>query len=187
MITYRILSDSELPKYAMFMKQRNSDSLNLYFGTAINHSMIDNLVEGMMQKTQFHQIVVAEDIDQEIVGTVHIAMMDEHAVEFGVMVAEAYRKKKIASGMMDYAMTWAQNRGFRDLYMHCLSYNAPIKHLVKKHGLAVSTEGTESDARVTMPPTNIFSIGHEIALRQQNIINTSLNHTIQSFRKVLAV
>lgn len=187
MITYRILSDSEILKYAMFMKQRNSDSLNLYFGVAINHSMIDTLVDGMIARPQFHHIVVAEDIDSEIVGTVHIAMMDENAVEFGVMVAESYRKMKIASGMMDYAMTWARNRGFRDLYMHCLSYNAPIKHLVKKHGLTISTEGTESDARVTMPPTNIFSIGHEIALRQQNIINTSLNHTIQSFRKVIAV
>lgn len=187
MITYRILSDSELPKYAMFMKQRNSDSLNLYFGTAINHGMIDHLVEGMIQNPALHHVVVAEDIDQEIVGTVHIAMMNAHEVEFGVMVAEAYRKMKIASGMMDYSMTWAQNRGFRDLYMHCLSYNAPIKHLVKKHGLIISTEGTESDARVTMPPTNIFSIGHEIALRQQNLINASLNHTIQSFRKVIAV
>lgn len=171
----------------MFMKQRNSDSLNLYFGTVFTDNMIDGLVDGMISNPTLHHIVVAEDIDQEIVGTVHIAMMDAHAVEFGVMVAEAYRKMKVASGMMDYAMTWAQNRGFRDLFMHCLSYNAPIKHLVKKHGLTISTEGTESDARVTMPPTNIFSIGHEIALRQQNIINTSVNHTIQSFRKVIAV
>jgi RimJ/RimL family protein N-acetyltransferase len=187
MITYRLLRDSELLKYAMFLKQRNSDSLNLYFGHAMRHEMIDHLVDGMVAEPHLHHVVVAEDIDEEIVGTVHIARMNDHEVEFGVMVAEAYRGKGIASGMMDYAMTWARNRGFRDLYMHCLSYNAPIKHLVLKHGLAISRDGIESDARVTMPPTNIFSIGHEIALRQQNAVNTTLNHTIQSFRRALAL
>ena len=187
MIAYRILRESEIPKYGMFMKQRNSDSLNLYFGHAIRHDMIDKLIDTMVISPELHHVVVAEDLDQEIVGTVHIAQMSEREVEFGVMVAEAYRKNGIASGLMDYAMTWARNRNYNDLYMHCLSYNAPIKHLVTKHGLAISRDGIESDARVTLPPTNIFSIGHEIVLRQQNAIYSTMNHTIQSFRKVLAL
>jgi RimJ/RimL family protein N-acetyltransferase len=187
MIAYRVLQNWELPKYAVYLKQRNSDSLNMYFGHAVTHERIDMLLEDMLANQTLHHIVVAEDIDQEIVGTVHIAQMNSHEVEFGVMVAEAYRKMGVASGLMDYAMTWARNRGFRDLYMHCLSYNAPIKHLVTKHGLEISRDGLESDARVTMPPTNIFSIGHEIALRQRNAVNATMNHTIQSFRRALAL
>jgi len=187
MITYRVLFDQELPKYALFLKERSMGSLSIYFGHAITYEGIDKLMADMVANVSMHHIVVAEDLDQEIVGTVHIAQMNDHEVEFGVMVAEAYRQKGIASGLMDYAMTWARNRGFRDLYMHCLSYNAPIKHLVRKHGLAISQEGTESDARVTMPPTNIFSIGHEIALRQQNAYAGAVKHHLQSFRKALAL
>ena len=187
MITYRVLFDQELPKYALFLKERSMGSLSIYFGHAITYEGIDKLMADMVANAGMHHVVVAEDVDNEIVGTVHIAQMNDHEVEFGVMVAEAYRQKGIASGLMDYAMTWARNRGFRDLYMHCLSYNAPIKHLVTKHGLAISRDGIESDARVTMPPTNIFSIGHEMVLRQQNAVNMSVNHTIQSFRRALAL
>lgn len=187
MITYRVLFDQELPKYAIFLKQRSMGSLSIYFGHAVTNERIELLVDDMIANPSMHHIVVAEDVDKDIVGTVHIAQMNDHEVEFGVMVAEAYRQKGIASGLMDYAMTWSRNRGFRDLYMHCLSYNAPIKHLVTKHGLAISRDGIESDARVTMPPTNIFSIGHEMVLRQQNAVNMSVNHTIQSFRRALSL
>lgn len=187
MITYRVLFKQEMPKYAVYLKQRSMGSLSIYFGYAITNENIELLVEDMVANNHLHDIVVAEDTDGEIVGTVHIARMNDHEVEFGVMVAEAYRKKGIASGLMDYAMTWARNRGYRDLYMHCLSYNAPIKHLVTKHGLEISRDGIESDARVTMPPTNIFSIGHEMVLRQQNAVNKTMNHTIQSFRKAIAL
>jgi len=187
MITYRVLFDQELPKYEVFLKQRSMGSLSIYFGYAITNENIERLVNEMVANCHHHHVVVAEDTDGEIVGTVHIAQMNGHEVEFGVMVAEAYRKMGIASGLMDYAMTWSRNRGYTDLYMHCLSYNAPIKHLVTKHGLAISRDGIESDARVTMPPTNIFSIGHELVLRQQNAVNKTMNYTIQSFRKALAL
>jgi len=187
MIAYRILTDGELLKYAFFLKQRNQDSLNLYFGHAITPELIDQLVDGMCKNPNLHHIVAAEDIDGELVGTIHIAQMNDHEVEFGVMVAESHRGMGVASAMMDYAMTWSRNRGYTELYMHCLSYNAPIKHLVTKHGLAISRDGIESDARVTMPPTNIFSIGHELALRHQNAITSTFNHSVQSFRKALAL
>lgn len=187
MITYRVLFDQELAKYAFFLKQRSMGSLSIYFGHAVTNERIDILVNDMISKPHMHHVVVAEDVGGEIAGTVHIAHMNDREVEFGVMVAESYRKQGIASGLMDYAMTWSQNRGYTDLYMHCLSYNAPIKHLVTKHGLAISRDGIESDARVTLPPTNIFSVGHEMVLRQQNAVTATMNHTIQSFRRALAL
>lgn len=187
MITFRLIADSELPMYATYMKRRSSESLNLYFGYAVSDYVIDTLLVNVVRSPHLHSIIVAENANNDIVGLVHIAHMRDDAVEFGVMVTEEYRGKGIASGMMDYAMTWSRNRGFRDLYMHCLSHNAPIKHLVQKHGLAISRDGTESDARVTLPLTDIFSVSHEIILRQQNAVNKSVNSTIQSFRRALAL
>lgn len=159
----------------------------MYFGYAITHEQIDRLVQDILDNPTKHYIVAGEDLDNELIATVHIAEMGDKTVEFGVMVAEAYRKKGVASAMMDYAITWTRNRGYTDLYMHCLSYNAPIKHLVRKHGLAVTTEGIESDAVLEIPSTNIFSVGHEILLRQQNAFNYGIKHNIQSFRRALAL
>lgn len=185
MITYRVLEGRDLAHYATFLKQRSIDSLVMYFGYAVNHEHIDRLIVTMMDKPELHYVLLAEDDNFEPVATVHMAQMNKHEMEFGFMVAEPYRKQGIASGMMDFAMTWCRNRGFNDIFMHCLSYNAPIKHLVRKHGLEISSEGTEADARVTLPRTNIFSIGHEMFMRQQNIVNTNIKHHIQSFRRAL--
>lgn len=187
MITYRVLLPIEVKKYSFFLKQRSLDSLRMYFGYAITPEQIDLITEGIENNPSKHTIVIAEDIDNEIVGTVHIADMGDACVEFGVMVAEAYRGQGIANGLLEYSIVWSRNRGYSDLYMHCLSYNGPIKHLVRKHGLLIETQGTESDASLKIPPTNIFSVGHELALRQQSAFNYGLKHNIQSFKRALAL
>lgn len=185
MITYRVLEGNDLRVYGSFLKERSQDSLVMYFGYAVRPENIDELAETMLSNPKLHHVIVAEDDRFEMVATVHMAEMSSTEMEFGFMVAEQYRKKGIASEMMDFAMTWCRNRGFSGIFMHCLSYNAPIKHLVRKHGLEITTEGTEADARVILPRTNIFSIGHEMLMRQQNFININLKHNIQSFRRAL--
>lgn len=187
MITYRVLLPIEVKHYSLFLKQRSLDSLRMYFGYAITPEQIDLITENIEKNPSRHTIVIAEDADNEIAGTVHIADMGNACVEFGVMVAEAYRNRGVANGLLEFSIVWARNRGYSDLYMHCLSYNAPIKHLVRKHGLLIETQGTESDASLKIPPTNIFSVGHELVLRQQNAFNYGLKHNIQSFKRVLAL
>lgn len=187
MITCRLLAKSEFERYAQFLKERGMDSKAIYFGYSISNDGIDTLVDDMIDNAKYHNIVVAEDDDLEIVGTIHIASVSDHEVEFGVMVAEAYRQHGVASQMMEFAMTWARNRNLRDIWMHCLSYNAPILHLVKKHGLEVSQDHGDADARVTLPPTTIFSIQREMLLKQQNAYTRSLKEHALCFRRMLNV
>ena len=187
MITYRILLNSELPFYGFYLKERSLDSRQIYFGYNIQNEHIDDLINKIVSDPVKNHIVVAEDFNDDIVGTVHISEIDSGQVEFGVMVSEGYRKRGIASGLMDYAITWSRNRGYQDLYMHCLSYNAAIKHLVRKHGLKITQDGPDSDAELHMKPSNIFSVGHELMLRQQNAANYIIKHQIQTFKRVLAV
>ena len=181
MNTYRILANSELVRYADFLKQRDASSLHVYFGYAISHDSIDVLVADMCQRPTDNHIVAALDQDLAIIGTVHIAQMSAQQVEFGVMVAENHRKQGHADRMMDYAITWCRNRGISDLYMHCLSTNAPIRHLVRKNGLTITQQGPETDAQLRLPPTDFFAWGHELALIQQN----AMAETIMSFTRAL--
>ena len=185
MITCRVLGRRESRLYEYFLRERNLDTRSMYFGCPIADESITKLVDHMITNSENHRIIVAEDDRFETIATVHMAQMDEHEMELGFMVAEQHRKLGIASEMMDFAMTWCRNRGFNDIFMHCLNYNAPIKHLVRKHGLEITSEGADADARVTLPKTNIFSIGHEMLFRQQNLFNTNVKHNIQSFRRAI--
>ena len=183
MITCRVLDSAEIRRYEFFLKERNMSSRSMYFGYAITDEAVEQLVQHMTDNIDKHRVVVAEDENMDIVGTVHIANMSATEVEFGVMVAEAYRKQGVSSLLMDYAITWCQNRGLSNIYMHCLSFNQPILHLVKKHGLGVSNEYGDSDARVVLPPTNAFTIGKEAFYRQHHL----LQKNILSFKRMLSV
>ena len=183
MITCRLLEHSEIPRYEYFLRERNMDTRSMYFGIVYSDEQIARLVKIMSNDPDRHAMVVAENEDQEIVGTVHIALLSETEVELGVVVAEAYRGQKVSSSMMDYAITWCQNRNLRDVYMHCLSYNRPILHLVKKFGLGISQSQGDADARVTLPTLNMFSLGKEAMLRHKNMVQ---DHLLR-FHKMLQV
>lgn len=183
MITCRVLDSKELQRYEYYLKNRNMDSRSIYFGYPASDEQIEELVSNMIANSDKHRVVVAEDSDLDIVGTIHIANISNTEVEFGVMVAEAYRGHGISSQMMEYALTWCRNRGLNDVYMHCLGYNKPIIHLVSKYGLEITREYGDADARVTLPTSNIFTFGTECLLRHQNAVQ----HNIRSFRKMLLV
>ena len=181
MITCRVLAHSEIRKYEQFLKARDKQSISMYFGYPITDAYIEQLVDQMDANPTKHRVVVAENSDLEIVGTVHIANVSTTEAEFGVMVAESHRGQGVSSQMMEYALTWCRNRFLRDIYMHCLSHNAPILHLVRKYGLEVHKEYGDADARVTLPLSNIFSWSAEAFLTQQN----QLQRNILSFKKMV--
>jgi RimJ/RimL family protein N-acetyltransferase len=155
----------------------------MYFGYAAPDEQITRLVDDVVDNFTKHHIVVAENDRQEIVGTIHVAHLTATEVEFGVMVAEAYRGEGVSTLMMDYAMTWCQNRGLTHVYMHCLGHNKPIIHLVEKYGLEITKEYGDADARVTLPPINFYTLSKEVALRHRN----ALHENIRSFRRMMPV
>lgn len=183
MITCRVLGSEELRRYEFFLKERGMDTRSIYFGYPASDEQIKKLVDEMVANPAKHRVVVGENDVSEIVGTIHIANITDTEVEFGVMVAEAYRGKSISSQMMEYALTWCRNRGLNDVYMHCLGYNKPIIHLVEKYGLEITREYGDADAHVTLPHSNIFTYGTEALMRNQHAIHNN----IRSFKRMLAV
>jgi RimJ/RimL family protein N-acetyltransferase len=155
----------------------------MYFGGGVGKQYVNDLVDKMLDKSEHHRLLVAEDDMGQIVGTIHIALMNNNAVEFGVMVAESHRKLGISSKMMEYALTWCRNRNLNDIYMHCLGYNEAIIHLVKKYDLEVTKEYGDADAHVTLPRSDVFSWQHEAVLKNASYVANN----IRTFRKILVV
>jgi len=174
MVTCRTLLSHELPIYGKFLKNRNLHSRRMYFGYCISDYAIDLLAQNIIKDSSKHNIIIAEDNDLEIVGTVHIAEVNSSNIEFGVMVAEESRNQGISGTLIEYAITWAQNRQFDNIYMHCLSYNAPIRHLVNKYKLEFTKEENNTTAVVKIPPVSIVSLSKESLMMQSSAIKNSL-------------
>ena len=86
--------------------------------------------------------------------------------------------------MMDEAITWVQNKGYQSLYMHCLSWNQPIKHLCKKYKMQLQTEYGETETKLSVPPPNFASITKQIATTNRNIYRLFLQTANPIFAEV---
>jgi len=141
--------------------------MRTYFGCILAPEAIDALIEKFSNNSKNHHVLVAK-VDGQWVGTIHIATHGKE-VEFGVIVSTQYRKQGVASVMMDEAITWARNRFYTDLYMHCISWNQPIKNLSRKHGLKPRNMMGDSEAQLHLkPPTIVTFLKERINNAQRN-------------------
>ncbi|SNX27905.1 Acetyltransferase (GNAT) family protein [Polynucleobacter meluiroseus] len=166
MLTTTFLSKDQILEYGTWLKAQDPQTLHNYFGCAIGPESIDTLVQKFSKDPKRNHFLIAK-IDGQWAGTIHIATHSKE-VEFGVIVAAQYRKQGIANVMMDEAITWARNRFYTDLFMHCISWNLPIKHLCKKHGLTPRNMMGDSEANLQLQPPSPASFLKEQAIAQRN-------------------
>ena len=168
MLTTEFLSVNQFPEYASWLKAQDSETLHNYFGCAIDSESVDALVNKFAKNPTHNHFLIAK-IDGEWAGSIHVASHDKE-VEFGVIVATPFRKQGIANTMMDEAITWARNRFYTGLYMHCISWNLPIKHLCRKHGLQARNMMGDSGANLQLQAPNPVSFFKEQMTAQRNCL-----------------
>ena len=183
MITTRFLFTSEYGQYSDWLKRLDFDTRQTYFGVPQSDEGIDALVRGIVNKPKEHFFLVAEYRGQWI-GCIHIAESSIDEVEFGVIVDPAHRGKGIADRMMSEAIVWSRNRGYHSLYMHCLSWNQPIRHLCRKHRLEMRSESGETDVKMSLPPADFTTITQEMITRNRNVYRMMLQRTVPFLEEV---
>ena len=180
MITTRFLATHEYPQYADWVKRLDRETRGTYFQVQYTDEQIDNLVKGIVEKSDKHNFLVAE-YKGKWIGTIHIAEMAPDEVEFGFIVDEAHRGHGIADRMMSGALIWSRNRGYHSLHMHCLSWNQPIKKLCVKHGMELHSEYGETETKLELDPPDITSITQEVMQRNRQAYRMML----QTFNPLL--
>ena len=174
MLTTEFLSGNQFEEYGSWLKAQDPETINEYFGCALGPEAIDNLVEKFSQNDQQNHFLIAK-IKHQWVGTIHIATHTK-AVEFGVIVAMLHRRQGIANTMMDQAITWARNRFYTDLYMHCIERNSAIKRLCQKHDLKVRNMMGDSQADLILLPPTPFTYLKEQMTAQHNLLAKLFPH-----------
>lgn len=177
MITTRFLLQSEYQEYGKWLKKQDAETLNMYFGIPVSYDTINQLVAKICNEKSQHEFLVAEE-KGKWVGCVHIAIggNNNKEVEFGIIIKKKMRGKKIGSKLLNEAITWARNRRYHDLYMHCLSWNQPIKHLCTKHGLQMSSMYGETEVKVILPPPTFTSLIRETTNKQSQLWHVMLEN-----------
>jgi GNAT superfamily N-acetyltransferase len=126
----------------------------------IKDEVIDQLCDRFEVNPRDHKIFVIENESLEVVAAGHIAL-EGGETELAFSVLKEYRKQGMGDALMKRTIEWCQNRNIQGGCMICLSTNAAIKALAKKHGLLIN-QGGETMANIIIPEATPASVMHEI-------------------------
>jgi GNAT superfamily N-acetyltransferase len=182
MIHTEFLPDSQYTEYGEWLQGQDKETLDLYFGISAGNHIIDALMDAILTDKDRHYILVAKKNDQWI-GTIHIAASGT-LVEFGIIVSLEFRGLGIASNMLEEAIIWARNRGYTELFMHCLGWNKPIRHLCHKNGLRPRNVYGDSEVQIQLDPPNWVTLNKEITIKQRNLFHMFLDNSQFLYREI---
>ncbi|MCC7059252.1 MAG: GNAT family N-acetyltransferase [Burkholderiaceae bacterium] len=147
------------------------DDRRLRFGVPSSDESIAGYVAGIDFSAD--TVFGVRDDDGQLIGLTHVAGVDDTA-ELGLSVDASMRGQGLAQAMFRRAMLHARNRGFRVLYMHCLSENAAMMHIAGKAGMRIVIDGSERDAHLALPPATPISVGAEVYEGQLVLLDWTL-------------
>lgn len=182
MIITEFLPVQDYKQYGDWLEIQDEETRQLYFGIAGSHHVIHALIDRVVGNPDDHHFLIAKD-GARWVGTIHIAVHNR-VVEFGIIVDEEYRGQGVANLLMEEALIWARNRGYEELYMHCLGWNKPIQHLCHKHGLTTTNMLGDSEVELKLEPANWITINKEICIKQRNLFHKFLQNTNTLYHEI---
>jgi len=182
MISSRFLSTDEYSKFGHWLKGLNAEDRRMYFGVSVDDEYIDRLIARITATPEQHEFLVSYNCTGWL-GVLHIARMTDQSIEFGLSVFEEYRNLGIGSDLLKEGIVWARNRGYQQLYLHCVKWNTAMAHLAAKHDLAMRHEDGDIDVVARLAPPSWYSLQQETADVNRRIFHLFLNRTFFSFQE----
>jgi GNAT superfamily N-acetyltransferase len=183
MFVTEFLGSDNYYRYGDWLRSQDDETRQMYFGTASGLGIIEGLLDRIEANTDQHQFLIARNCDGWL-GTLHMADIGNNEIEFGIIVQKQLRGEGIGSHLIEEGINWARNRGYTGLYMHCLTWNQPIKHLCVKHGLKTRSLSDESEVQISLSPPTWITVQQEIAYKNRNIWHAFLQEGQFLFREI---
>jgi len=181
MYTTQFLDPDKYHRYGEWLQEQDTDTQQIYFGSA-GPGIIESLMLRIEAESDRHTFLVAANCEGWL-GTLHIAEVTSAQVEFGLIVHREYRGLGIGDDLLTQGITWARNRGYNELFMHCLTHNSAIRHLCDKHGLEPRNLGGDTETKVALAPATWITLNQELVTRQRNLFYMALQQTWQPFQE----
>jgi RimJ/RimL family protein N-acetyltransferase len=113
----------------------------LRFGYHASNENVMNYLEGAFTDFGIINMWFIVEVEERVVGSVHVSIGANDIAEMGFTVAPDYRGKGLGQELFQRAATWAMMKGAKTLYTQCLSENQVMQHIAKKNGMTVVTIG----------------------------------------------
>lgn len=177
-LTMRLTHEDRRALLAHFLSLDREDR-RLRFGACIP----DIVIREYVARLDFGRdgLFAVRDAHGRIVAVAHVAMAGD-AAELGLSVDPAHRSVGNGGALFARAVDFLRNRAVHEIYVHCLAENAPMRHLALRHGMRLSSHGSEREGRLTLLPATPESHFREWLHDQQAAALTILRRNGQLAR-----
>ena len=159
-----------LAAYAIHLKSLTEADRYTRFCYNIKDEGIDQFILSILYHADDHHLFTAT-IGDTVVGFGHLAREGDDW-ELAVSVDSTCQGQGVANNIMDYMIDWGTTRGVHSVFMHCITQNAKIQHLARKHGLRmVERDGAEVTSRVDLPPATPMNYTADFIREQKDLLD----------------
>lgn len=170
-----------LADYARHLKNLSEADRYTRFCYNIKDEAIDQFILSILYHADDHHLFTAT-LGDSLVGFGHLAREGEDW-ELAVSVDINCQGQGVANNIMDFMIDWGKTRGVHSVFMHCITQNAKIQHLARKHGLRmIERDGAELTSKVDLPLPTPMDYTADFIREQRELMEQM--HEIQ--RKLLA-
>ncbi len=143
------LDDIDRRRLREHFLQLDATDRHLRFGASLNDDAVICYVDNI--DFECDEIYAIVDDADSVLGAVHIAIAGQEA-ELGLSVLASVRGEGIGNALFERAVMRLRNRCVREVLVRCLSQNAAMIHLARKHGMNIQFDGPDREARLELPP-----------------------------------
>jgi len=158
-----------LADYAAHLKELSETDRYTRFCYNIKDENIDRFILSILYNTDAHHLFTATR-DDKIVGFGHLAREGDDW-ELAVSVDGNCQGQGVADRLIDFMIEWGTTRGVHSVFMHCITQNAKIQHLARKHGLRmVERDGSEVTSKVDLPSPTPMDYTADFLREQKDLL-----------------
>jgi GNAT superfamily N-acetyltransferase len=170
-VAIRELARLDRAALAAHLLALGGEDRRLRFGAPLNDAAVRSYVE----RVDFERDAVfgVHDDSLRLIAAAHVARANGHA-ELGVSVLRGNRGRGIGGALLARAYLRARNWGVRTLFMHCLTENAAMMHLARKHAMDLVVEFGEADAWLELPRADASSHFGEVFAQRVGLFDYAL-------------
>jgi hypothetical protein len=151
---------TNIPPLTLRLNRQDRDALLSHFLTLdaedrrlrFGNSIGDGVVQEYIERLDFVRdgFFAVRHGDDRIVAAVHVAIGEKYA-ELGLSVSPGFRARGCGGALFARAVDFLRNRDVGAVFVHCLAENQAMRHLALRHGMKLTSQGTESDGYLTLP------------------------------------
>lgn len=155
-VPIRALAQRQRPRMLAHLLGLADPDRYLRFGYAASDEQVARYVDSI--DFERDEVFGIHNRRLELIGLAHLAAVPGgREAEFGVSVSLSARGRGYGARLFDHATLHARNRGLDTLVIHALSENTAMLHIATAAGAKVERTGSDSQARLRLPPDTIGS------------------------------